>query len=194
MKKLIFDEKQFYITGNIPCVSLNMSENQCINVLPRPEDISEFSKYGCIWRYGNSLELHFNGDDKNSRKLFLIFSDNFEQIENTEDFKFIPWLIHKDISKQSITDISLPYVLQRLNAENIPIIIKYSKMMDMVELHLTKSGVVLLFENVNSNYIDKVVSNIQEIYKNDSYKFITFSRSLENFSEYHDYKVIDVRL
>jgi len=68
-------------------------------------------------------------------------------------------------------------VRQRLNVENIPIIIIYSKMMDMVELHLTKSGVVLLFENLNNNYIDKVVSDIQQIYKNEAYKFISFSHS-----------------
>ena len=192
MKEIVFDEKQFYITGNIPCILLNMNESDCMNLLPQAQDITEVSKHACIWRYGNRFELHFEGDDKNNRKLVMIFSDTFEQLESTENFKFIPWLIHKDISSQEITDVSLAQVFQKLKAENIQAIIKYSKMMNTVELHLVKSGVVLFFENMDDNNISTTDIDIQKIYKNNTYKFTAFYRSFKDFSEYQDYKVINI--
>ncbi len=192
MKEIVFDEKQFYITGNIPCILLNMNESDYMNLLPQAQDITEVSKHACIWRYGNSFELHFEGDDKNNRKLVMIFSDTFEQLESTENFKFIPWLIHKNISSQEITDVSLAQVFQKLKAENIQAIIKYSKMMNTVELHLVKSGVVLFFENMDDNNISTTDIDIQKIYKNNTYKFTAFYRSFKDFSEYQDYKVINI--
>ena len=192
MKEIVFDEKQFYITGNIPCILLNMNESDYMNLLPQAQDITEVSKHACIWRYGNSFELHFEGDDKNNRKLVMIFSDTFEQLESTENFKFIPWLIHKNISSQEITDVSLAQIFQKLKIENIQAIIKYSKMMNTVELHLVKSGVVLFFENMDDNNISTTDIDIQKIYKNNTYKFTAFYRSFKDFSEYQDYKVINI--
>ena len=187
MKEIVFDEKQFYITGNISSILPNMNESDCIKVLPQPQDISEFTKQKCICRYGNCLELHFEGNDKNSRKLFMIFSDTFEQLESTENFKFIPWLIHKDI-----TDISLPQVFQNLNDENIKAIIKYSKMMNTLELHLANSEVILFFENMNDNDISATDIDIRQIYKNNIYKFTAFYRNFGDLSSHQDYKVVDI--
>ncbi len=193
MKRLNFDEKLFYITGEIPPIKLLMSEEECLDILPPPQDISEFNKGRIsIWRYGNRLELHFTGDDKNSRKLSMIYSDTFEEFESMDNFEFIPWLINSCSDQKYSTNISLPYVLQKLKSENIETVVRYSKTLDMVEIRLSRSKVVLSFENINQDYTNKIDCDLEQINKNEAYHFTVFYLTVIDQSELNDYQIVDI--
>ena len=193
MKRLNFDERLFYITGEISQIKLLMSEEECLNILPAPQDISVFNKeLISIWRYGNRLELHFTGDDKKSRKLSMIYSDTFEEFVSADNFEFIPWLINNCSDQKHSTNISLPYVLQKLKSENIETVVRYSKTLDMVEIRLSKSKVVLSFENIDQDCVDKVDCDLEHIDKNKAYCFTVFSLTVIDQSELNDYKIVDI--
>lgn len=130
------DMLEFFKSGKFDCLELGRSKDWVLSNFADPDSVwDEDMQAGGfdIWTYGN-IEMHFE-----KGKLFLIFSDNFEDFSGGQDLRLKRW-IFDDVDKLDLT-----FVLKALNNAEID----FKKQSDDLGVLLRlSSGVELTFENV----------------------------------------------
>lgn len=128
---------QFFKTGTFDCLKLGQSKAWVLSNFPDPDsgwDEDMQSGGFDIWTYGN-FELHFE-----KGKLFLIFSDNLENLHGGEDIELEPWIFSEPHR------LNLSEVLKAINEQAM----SYKKQSDNLGVVLRlESGVEFTFENID---------------------------------------------
>ena len=132
---IFIEIKSFILDGTFDCIKLDQSKGLILNNFPDP-DCKEYKE--SIWQYG-ALEFHFNKDT-----LYTIWCDNLSNLCACKSLRIEPWFLCGP------SELSLEYVLSRLNKEHTNYSIMFDEKLGNAVIKIRKSRVTLWFENMEN--------------------------------------------